>query len=301
MPQYFTIVPDGPISFTNAEAADGNVYRLTLMNFGKVPLAFKFQTTAPHLFCCKPVVGFIWPNRQVTVGILLKAWKLSPTDHLPQQHSFKLMGYPTATVDNNAPRTFWTAGELLDASRLETRYFDVSISADFQRWVRSPPIHIGGRMRKEGDYCKVNWMNCSEHGRARNAGPRGADARSAAGRLAAATTDGRTPRRSTGDERVTNLLLAESRIVRDRRRDGPLDLGDERGRRYSALGLAQRPINVARDMRSLSAPRFPLLAVGTRLIGLLARTRFCPPPPRADPVRIVRSRLPFAASRTLTV
>lgn len=147
MPHYFTVVPDGPIAFTDADASDGNIYRLTLMNFGKVPLEFKFQTTAPHLFCCKPVVGFIRVNHQVTVEILLKTWKLSPTDHLPQQHSFKLMGYPTVTVDNSAPRTFWTTGELLNPAKLETRYFDVSISANFYRWIRTPPTNAGGRVK----------------------------------------------------------------------------------------------------------------------------------------------------------
>lgn len=148
MPQYFTIIPEGPLKFTNADASDGNVYHLTLMNFGKVPVAFKFQTTAPQLFCCKPVVGFIRPNRQVTVNILLKAWKLSPTDSLPQQHSFKLMGYPTVTVDNSAPRTFWTTSEFLDPKKLETRYFDVTISPNFHRWVRKPN-DVGGRVEDD--------------------------------------------------------------------------------------------------------------------------------------------------------
>uniref|UniRef100_A0A914XF77 Major sperm protein n=1 Tax=Plectus sambesii TaxID=2011161 RepID=A0A914XF77_9BILA len=142
MPHYFTVVPDGPITFADADSTDGNVYHLTLMNFGKVPVAFKFQTTAPQLFCCKPVVGFIGPNRQVTVGILLKAWKLPTTDNLPRQHSFKLMGYPTATVDHNSPRTFWTTREVLHSDKLETRFFDVSISANFRRWIRMPN-HIG--------------------------------------------------------------------------------------------------------------------------------------------------------------
>jgi hypothetical protein len=143
MAHYFTVVPDGPIMFTDADATDGNVYRLTLMNFGKVPLAFKFQTTAPQLFCCKPVVGFIAASRQMTVDILLKAWKLSPTDDHRQKHSFKLMGYPTDTIDNSAPKTFWTVGKLFNPAKLETRYFDVSIAAAFYRWIRIPN-HIGG-------------------------------------------------------------------------------------------------------------------------------------------------------------
>uniref|UniRef100_A0A914ZEZ0 Major sperm protein n=1 Tax=Parascaris univalens TaxID=6257 RepID=A0A914ZEZ0_PARUN len=126
------VLPRSTINFD-----EENISQLVLMNVGKLPILFKFQTNNVDIFCCKPVIGRILPNRQIPIIILLKWWKIDENIDRKFVNRFRLLSCDDmrSLSTHNEIDKYWRIRERVGLSPNRSKdivhYMDVTINWEY--------------------------------------------------------------------------------------------------------------------------------------------------------------------------
>ncbi|ESO05945.1 hypothetical protein HELRODRAFT_184905 [Helobdella robusta] len=112
--QILIVEPSNELKFTGPFTSVVSS-ELLLKNPNSKPVLFKVKTTAPKRYCVRPNCGFIEPNHQVTVLVMLQPFEYDPAEKNTHKFMIQSMFAPPGTTESND--IIWKeapAGQIID-------------------------------------------------------------------------------------------------------------------------------------------------------------------------------------------